>query len=148
MIFWFTEAKHFFPNNFYSPLTIGLHWVNGSPVYVCMQVHIGVWLTTKQSVLLPQEPIQGSLHFWLIQANWLEHSPLLMHSGLQFGGVPINSGKHEQEGESLVILHSAFEPQGDGWQEFLKNLRFIRQLELDKVAITEGISTISYNAVA
>jgi len=28
------------------------------------------------------------------------HSLFVIHSGLQFGGDPINSGKHEQEGVS------------------------------------------------
>lgn len=54
-----------------------------------------------------------------MQAKWFAHSLLLIHSGLQFGGVPINSGKQEHEGESLMTLHSAFEPHGDGWQGFV-----------------------------
>ena len=78
-----------------------------------------MWLTTWQSAFVPHEPIQGSLHLWLIQANWLGHSPLLTHSGLQFGGLPMNSGKQEHEGESFATWHCAFGPQGDGWQGFI-----------------------------
>jgi hypothetical protein len=39
-----------------------------------------------------------------------------MHSGLQFGGLPIISERHEHDGWSLIALHCAFEPQGEGWQ--------------------------------
>lgn len=41
-----------------------------------------------------------------------------MHSGLQLGGVPTNSGKQEHEGLPFVSLHCAFAPQGEGWQGF------------------------------
>lgn len=64
--------------------------------------------------LIPHEPTQGLLHFWLIHANWLEHSELLIHSGRQFGGDPMNSGKHEHDGFSLITSHLAFGPHGDG----------------------------------
>lgn len=53
-----------------------------------------------------------------MQAKELEHSELLMHSGLQFGGDPINSGKQEHEGDPLISLHCAFGPHGEGTQEF------------------------------
>lgn len=58
--------------------------------------------------------MQGSLHFLFIQAKLKEHSLFVIHSGLQLGGVPIKSGKQEQEGESLIILQAEFGPQGDG----------------------------------
>ena len=82
------------------------------------QVHIGVWLIVLHSVFLPQEPGQGSLHFWLMQACCVGHSELLTHSGLQFGGIPINSGRQEHEGALLIIWHRALGPHGDGWQGF------------------------------
>jgi hypothetical protein len=41
---------------------------------------------------------------------------LLVHSGLQFGGEPKNSGRQEQDGKSSVTRHSEFGPQGDGKQ--------------------------------
>lgn len=63
-------------------------------------------------------PGHGSPHFWRIHARWLEHSLLLTHSGLQLGGVPINSGKQEQDGLSPATWHWEFGPQGDGWQGF------------------------------
>lgn len=53
-----------------------------------------------------------------MQAKLLAHSELLMHSGRQFGGVPLYSGKHEQEGASLTTLHCAFGPQGEGLHGF------------------------------
>lgn len=41
-----------------------------------------------------------------------------MHSGLQFGGDPTNSGKHEQEGVSPFTWHCEFGPHGDGTHGF------------------------------
>lgn len=41
---------------------------------------------------------------------------MLTHSGRQFGGEPINSVKHEQEGEPFIFLHCEFGPQGVGIQ--------------------------------
>lgn len=49
-----------------------------------------------------------------MQARWLGHSLLLTHSGLQFGGDPINPSRQEHDGESPISLHSEFGPQGDG----------------------------------
>lgn len=43
----------------------------------------------------PQDPGQGSLHFWLLQASFCAQSELTVHSGLQVGGVPIYSGRQE-----------------------------------------------------
>lgn len=79
--------------------------MKGSPVYPFKQTHIGVWLTTRHSVFDPQAPGHGSRHFCFMQARWEAHSLLLTHSGLQFGGDPINSGKHVQEGESFTTRH-------------------------------------------
>lgn len=42
-----------------------------------------------------------------------------MHSGLQFGGLPINVGTQEHDGELPISRHSAFGPHGDGIQGFL-----------------------------
>lgn len=50
-------------------------------------------------------PGQGSLHFLLTQAKLLVQSSLVMHSGRQFGGDPINSWRQEQDGESLITRH-------------------------------------------
>lgn len=97
-------------------LGCGLHCTNGLPVYPLIQTHIGVWLIVRHSVFTAHEPGQGSLHFWLIHARWLEQSLLLLHSGLQFGGIPMNSLRQEQEGLLFSTRHWAFGPQGDGWQ--------------------------------
>lgn len=40
---------------------------------------------------------------------------MLIHSGRQFGGLPIKSGRQEHDGESFISLHWALGPQGDGW---------------------------------
>lgn len=98
----------------------GKHCTNASPTKPIEQIHIGVWLTTRHSVLAPQDPGQGSLHFWLMQARLLTHSELLTHSGLQFGGEPMNSGRQEQEGESPTSLHCELGPQGEGWHGFTR----------------------------
>lgn len=50
---------------------------------------MGVWLMTLHWALVPQEPGQGSVHFSRIQARLLAHSELMLHSGLQLGGLPI-----------------------------------------------------------
>lgn len=94
------------------------HWVNGSPVYPGEQVHMGVWDTMLQTAFMPQDPGQGSLHLWLMHAKLLGHSLLLIHSGLQLGGEPVNSGRQEHDGESLITWHWAFGPHGDGSHGF------------------------------
>lgn len=93
---------------------IMVHWVNGSPVWLCKQVHTGICLMTWHSAFNPQEPGHGSLHLWFIQASWLLHSVLITHSGLQFGGASIKSGRHEQLGVPPIILHTALGPHGEG----------------------------------
>lgn len=62
--------------------------------------------------------MQGFLHFILIQAKLIWHSLLLIHSGLQFGGEPMNSAKQEHDGDWPWTLHWEFGPQGDGTQGF------------------------------
>lgn len=42
-----------------------------------------------------------------------------MHSGRQFGGDPLNSGKQEHAGELPVVLHKEFGPQGFGSHGFI-----------------------------
>lgn len=42
----------------------------------------------------------------------------MIHSGLQFGGDPINSAKHEQEGVSPLTWHWDLGPHGEGTQGF------------------------------
>jgi len=41
-----------------------------------------------------------------------------MHSGLQLGGDPMNSGKQEQDGVSPFTWHCELGPQGDGTHGF------------------------------
>lgn len=52
----------------------------------------------------------------LAQAKLYKHSLLVIHSGLQFGGDPINWGRQEHDGDSPCTLHCEFGPQGDGTQ--------------------------------
>lgn len=71
-------------------------------------------MTTRHSELVPQLPRQGSLHFRLMHARLKEHSLFVTHSGRQVGGIPIKSGKHEQDGDCPIMRHSEFGPHGDG----------------------------------
>lgn len=76
-------------------------------------------MITEHWAFAPQDPGQGSLHFSLIHAKFVEHSELIVHSGLQFGGPPIYVGKQVQTGDWLTSLHSLFGPHGEGTQGFL-----------------------------
>lgn len=49
-----------------------------------------------------------------MQAKLLGHSEFIVHSGLQFGGLPMKLGKQEHEGEPPISLHSLFGPHGEG----------------------------------
>lgn len=95
------------------------HATKGSPVYSCGHKQLGVWLTTRHCASKPQAPTQGFLHLLFIQAIWFGHSLLLVHSGRQFGGVPINSEAHEQEGELCIDLHIELGPHGEGTHGFV-----------------------------
>lgn len=99
-----------------------VHCVNGSPMKPIAHTHIGVWLITRHSAFDPHNPGHGSLHFWFMHARLLGHSVLETHSGLQFGGDPINSLRHEHDGESPIARHSEFGPQGDGWHGVIGSL--------------------------
>lgn len=80
-----------------------------------MQEQVGVWFITEQTAFIPQDPGHGSMHLFLMHALLLAHSELITHSGLQFGGEPINVWRQEHDGIPLMFLHSAFCPHGDGW---------------------------------
>lgn len=54
-----------------------------------MQEQTATWFTTEQTALKPHDPVQGSTQRWLIQAKDGGHSGLMVHSGLQFGGLPL-----------------------------------------------------------
>lgn len=96
---------------------IRVQMVNGSPVCPSSQLQIGKWFSTWQRALVPQDPGQGSRHLLLMHARGLLHSELITHSGLQFGGTPIKSGKQEHEGVSPIIWQTELGPHGDGWQD-------------------------------
>lgn len=51
------------------------------------------------------------MHAWL-----LTHSELIVHSGRQFGGLPINVAKQVHDGVPPMSRHSEFSPHGDGTQ--------------------------------
>lgn len=105
-----------------------MHRINGSPVWLGGQVHIGLCLITTHLASTPHEPLQGSIHFWLLQALFKEQSELTKHSGLQSGGLPIKSGIHVHTAWPLTSLHWLFCPHGDGIQGLLisgpKNNKF------------------------
>lgn len=93
--------------------------MNGSPVNLASQLHIGLWFITWHLAFSPQVPGQGSAHFWFIQARFWGHSLLILHSGWQFGGFPEYSGRQEQTAWLLISLHWLLGPQGLGWQGFV-----------------------------
>lgn len=86
-------------------------WTNGSPVILNVQLQIGLWRITLHWELRPHVPGHGSMHLFLIHARFESHSEFITHSGLQFGGVPINSDKQEQTAWSLMFWHLLFGPQ-------------------------------------
>lgn len=88
-------------------------------MYPCGHTQLGVWLTTRHSAKEPHAPTQGSPHLLLMHAKWFAHSLLLVHSGRQFGGAPINSGIQVHDGDSLMAWQIAFGPQGEGKQGFI-----------------------------
>lgn len=77
-----------------------------------------MWWTTWHSAFVPHKLGHGFVHFCCTQTWLAGHSELDMHSGLQFGGVPLYSGRHEQEDNSLTTWQRAYGPHGDGWQGF------------------------------
>lgn len=89
---------------------------NGSPLKPSMQLQIGLWLTTWQRAFWPHVPGHGSLHFWLMHDLSWGHSELRIHSGRQFGGAPIISGKQLHTACWSNSRHWLFTPHGDGWQ--------------------------------
>ena len=100
-----------------SLLVILWHCKNGSPEYPLLQTQMGIWFWTLQKALTPQRPKQGSTHFWDWHALSVGQSWLKAHSGLQFGGAPIISGKHEHlHSTSKLIGGFVFGPQGFGTQ--------------------------------
>lgn len=99
-------------------LQIGRHLENGSPVKPGLQLHIGLWFTTWHKAFNPQVPGHGSIHFWLTQALFIEHSVEITHSGLQIGGLPMKPGTQEQTAWPLISLHWLLGPQGEGLHGF------------------------------
>lgn len=93
-----------------------LHWTAASPVKPSGHTHIGVWLITRHSALMPHACAHGSWHFVLMQAILGAHSLFARHSGRQLGGAPINSGIHWHEGVSpFEGWQIELGPHGDGW---------------------------------
>lgn len=68
-------------------------------MYPSIHVHIGIWLCTLHKADVPHDPGQGSWHFEFIQAWLVEQSAWMLHSGRQFGGLPIKFGRQEHDGE-------------------------------------------------
>jgi hypothetical protein len=66
--------------------------------------------------LNPQVPGQGSLHFNDKQDLSKAQSELMVHSGRQFGGLPMYDDKQEQTATLFIFRHCEFGPQGEGWQ--------------------------------
>lgn len=73
-------------------------------------------MITTHSAFEPQDPSQGLTHFSRTQARLLGHSSSYIHSGRQFGALPIYPGWHEQAGVSPTMRHCECGPQGEGIQ--------------------------------
>lgn len=71
-------------------------------------------MITLHKAPAPQDPGHGSRHFSLIQAKLLAHSELIIHSGRQFGGDPMNDGRQEHDGIVPITWQIEFNPHGDG----------------------------------
>lgn len=71
---------------------------------------------TRQRAWGPQMLTHGSTHFWSTQALSTGHSELIIHSGLQFGALPMYVGKQEQTACRFISLHWLWGPQGLGMQ--------------------------------
>lgn len=69
---------------------------------------------TSHRAPTPQVPAQGLAHLNLWHALFGGHSELTTHSGLQFGGDPVYSGRQEQTACPLILRHWLFGPHGDG----------------------------------
>lgn len=78
---------------------------------------MGTWFRTRQYAFTPHRPGQGSWHLRLIQALSVGQSALIWHSGRQFGGLPIISGRQEHWQRSPIVLGGLLlGPQGFGSQ--------------------------------
>jgi hypothetical protein len=76
-----------------------------------------MWFLTLQLALMPHRPGQGSWHFLLMHARSEGQSELTTHSGRQFGGEPIISGRQEHWQRSPITLGGLLlRPQGFGSQ--------------------------------
>lgn len=69
---------------------------------------------TLHSALKPHVFGQGFIHFCLMHALSKGHSELTVHSGRQFVGVPVYSGRHEQTAWLFISRHWLLGPQGLG----------------------------------
>ena len=94
------------------------HLTNASPVYPSGQLHIGTWFNTLHWALSPQDPGQGSLHLFWMQAWLLGQSEFIEHSGLHVGGDPMKEAKQAQEACSFTTRQSEFGPHGEGMHGF------------------------------
>lgn len=63
--------------------------LKGSPTYPSKHMQLARWFCTRHSAFIPHDPGQGLMHLSLIQALSLEQSELIVHSGRQFGGLPV-----------------------------------------------------------
>lgn len=73
----------------------------------------------------------------------LGHSGLIVHSGRQFGGVPIKLAKQEQEGAPPISRHCEFGPHGDG-KHGSRGASWIGGVGGAKWIITHLISCLNY----
>ena len=97
---------------------VGRQSLNPSPWNPCMQLQTGLWLRTRQSAFALQDPGHGSTQRWLIQALVDGQSELTIHSGRQFGAVPIMLAKQPHWACPATTVHCELGPQGCGLHGF------------------------------
>lgn len=79
-----------------------------------LQLQIGLWLTVRHLAFRPHVPGHGSTHRWFTHDLSREHSELIIHSGRQFGGAPIQLFWQEQTAWSFTTRQMLYGPHGDG----------------------------------
>lgn len=83
-----------------------------------MHVQTGLWFCEWHWALNPQDPMQGSWHFWFKQARFEGHSSSIIHSGRQFGGMPSILILQEHTALPSTTWHWELGPHGLGKHGF------------------------------
>lgn len=75
-----------------------------------------MWEVVRHIALFPQLPMQGSEHLLCMQAKSNGHSEFIVHSGLQFGGLPMKLLEQAQTAFNPLRRQIELGPHGEGLQ--------------------------------